>query len=430
MRRRTFLGCMGLGILGLTIPVSLDKNEVLDRSVKFGIDNVDTVVDVLNGRKVGLMTNKSGVNSGLESSIDVLNNHSDVNLRALYGPEHGLGGDVEACEAIANGEDSKRKLPVYSLFKEGANGFSRESVEDVDVIAVDIQDIGVRSYTYVTNLAQALEASIKYGKEVVVLDRPNPLNGNKVEGPILEERFVSEVGYHQTPYIYGMTFGELAGFFNGEFYNNLADVSVVELKNWKRKMNWVDTGKKWVGTSPNIPKVESVFVCPTTGPIGEGSYGSEDYGISEGVGIVENGERISFEFLGAPWIDGKKLEEKMKGYGLEGVRFKQEKHVPVFQKYVGRVCDGVRIKVNNMDNYRPFDTGIYLFCGLRDLFRDRIEFQDYVHQMAPSGFNLVMGNEYVLDRIREGVEPEEIIDSWSTDLKSFKGKRKNYLKYE
>src|SRR5258707_1117252 len=264
----------------------------------------------LQGKRIGLITNPSGVNGNLESTIDVLRAAPGVKLVALFGPEHGIYGDAPGGDKVESSMDARTGLPIHSLY-----GATRkptpEMLKGLDAVLYDLQDTGCRSYTFISTMGEAMDACGRAGIEFIVLDRPNPLGGERVEGPKVKKGFRSFVSRWGVPYVYGMTSGELAQMINGEHWNtNICKLTVVPLKGWKRSMLWRDTGLPWVPTSPHIPHGESPLYQVATGMLGEIG------GVSTGIGYT-----LPFECIAAPDLDAHKLAAVLNGYKLPGVRF-------------------------------------------------------------------------------------------------------------
>ena len=321
------------------------------RRVQLGIENVDDYRDVFQGRRIGLITNATGVDSRLVPSAEIL--AAKMNLVALFAPEHGLRGNAVAGAAIPHEKDSKTGLPIYSL-----HGDTRKPtaamLKNIDVLVFDIQDIGARSYTYISTMAYAMQSAKENGKTFVVLDRPNPVGGDKVEGGLLQPAFSSFIGLYPIPLRHGLTAGELARLFNEEFGIG-AKLVVIPMTGWKRGMQQEDTGLPWVMTSPNIPTPESARVYSGTALFG----GSN---VSEGIGTTR-----PFEMVGAPWLDGRKLADRMNAYQLPGVFFRPAQFTPQWGKYQGRICQGVQIHVTDRRQFSAAPVGVYLLQEIRNL---------------------------------------------------------------
>ncbi|HBI73959.1 MAG TPA: DUF1343 domain-containing protein, partial [Lachnospiraceae bacterium] len=274
--------------------------------MKLGIDQMDQWLPVLEGKKVGLITNPTGVNRNLISTIDVLK--EKVNLVRLYSPEHGVRGDIQAGEVVENYIDESTSLPVITLYGKNKKP-TKEMLDEIDILAMDIQDVGSRLYTYLSTMSYCMQGCAECGKTFVLFDRPNPIGGEMVEGNIIKEGFTSFVGLHPIPYRYGLTIGELAGFFNKEF-NIQCDLKVIPMEGWIRNMYYEDTKLAWILPSPNMPTVETAVVY-------NGTCIFEGTNLSEGRGTTK-----PFEFVGAPWLNAGKLADKLNELNLEGVLFR------------------------------------------------------------------------------------------------------------
>ncbi|MGM0749759.1 MAG: exo-beta-N-acetylmuramidase NamZ family protein [Bacillota bacterium] len=404
----------GILMIGTMTAVSASPDQenqaVKKPKVQTGIDILlSDYKKQLKGKKIGLITNPTGVNSSLKSSVDVLSQDPDIQLTTLYGPEHGVRGDAQAGDEVASYIDEKTGLPVYSLYGKTKKP-TPEMLKNVDVLVFDIQDVGTRYYTYIYTMAYAMEAAKENGIPFIVLDRPNPQGGQQVEGPVLEPGYSSFVGLYPIPLKHGMTIGELALLFNKEFKIN-ADLTVVKMKRWKRKMNFEDTGLPFVLPSPNMPTIDSTFVYPATGLI-------EGTNVSEGRGTTK-----PFEFIGAPYMKSTQLEEKLNSLGLPGVTFRAASYIPTFSKHQGKLCHGVQIYVTDRKKFEAVKTGLSLIKTIHDLYPDDFEF------LATGSFDKLIGNGWVRTKIEEGADIQKITDSYQKPLKEFKKLRKKYLIY-
>jgi uncharacterized protein YbbC (DUF1343 family) len=317
--------------------------------VRLGIENLAGSLELFRGKRVGLITNATGVDSRLRRSVDILK--EQVNLVVLLAPEHGLRGNVVAGAAVPHETDVTTGLPIFSLHGNNRKP-TAEMLKDIDVLAFDIQDIGARSYTYIYTMAYAMQSAKEQGKLFVVFDRPNPLGGDKVEGGILKPDFSSFIGLYPIPVRHGLTVGELARLFNEEFGIGTR-LAVVPMLGWSRAMQQEDTGLPWVMTSPNIPTPDSARVYSGTGLFG----GSN---VSEGIGTTR-----PFELVGAPWLDGPKLAERMNSRQLPGVYFRPVYFTPQWGKYQGRTCSGVQLHVTDRRQFEPVRTGLNLLEAIR-----------------------------------------------------------------
>jgi len=350
--------------------------------------------ELIEGRQVGLVTNQSGVNSRGKSTIEVLKEKEGVELAALYAPEHGLDGTAAAGEYVESYEHEKYGIPVYSLYGQTRMP-TEEMLEGIDLLLYDIQDIGARSYTYISTLNYCMIAAEKYDLPVVVLDRPNPLGGTLVEGPVMEERFISFVGVDILPKAHGMTVGELALYFNR---NIGVDLTVVPMEGYDRGMIYQDTGLSWVQTSPNIPDLEAVFgymVC----------------GLGEDTGVVQAED---FKWIGGKGLDGEKYAEKLNASDLKGIKF-----IPEAKNDKG----GARIKIIDYRELNPAKAGIYALTIAFKLGEFTVPESSDTNVM----FDKIMGTDKMGQYLKEGLYPEEIMERFAPGIEEFKGKRREYL---
>src|SRR5438477_5504937 len=370
----------------------------------------------LQGKRVGLITNPSGVNRNGESTIDLLRNAPGGKLVALLGPEHGVYGDVKAGENIRDKTDQRTGLPVHSLY-----GATRKPtppmLKGLDALVYDLQDTGVRSYTFISTMGLAMEACAEAGTEFVVLDRPNPLGGERVEGPMVADRFRSFVGQWNIPYAYGMTCGELARMINGEGWIRMpCQLTVVPLNGWVRSMVWRDTGLPWVPTSPNVPRADSPLFYAATGLFGELAGGS---GATIGTRL-----KRPFECVIAPWLDANRFSSAMSGYGLPGISF------PTFSVvHEGQRLHGVSLKIGNPARAPLVAINFFLLDAIRrasgrDLFAEAVQ-RNKDFQM----FDKVCGTDDIRRDLKAGKTATEIVRSWKPGEEEFRQKREKYLLY-
>jgi len=381
--------------------------------VKPGIDVLlEEKTDLLRGKRVGLITNPSGVNSKMESTVDLLFKHPDINLVALFGPEHGVRGDITGGFKVEDFVDTKTNVPVYSLY-----GKTRmptpEMLENVDVLIYDIQDIGSRAYTYIYTMALSMKAAAEQGKEFIVLDRPNPLGGNLVEGPVLDTTFSSFIGLYPIPFVYGLTVGELAQLFNTEFDINV-DLTVVPLKNWHRDMTGDKTGLEWVITSPHIPHSKTALFCAATGCIGE------LHTIDIGVGYT-----LPFELIGEEWMNANELSDELNSYQLPGAYFRPMHYKPYYFTREDIQLQGVQIHITDVAEFKPMLTQIYILCAIRKLYPEQPIFKT----KRTGAFDKAMGTDKIRQEVWDGKSAMEIIAEWQDDFDAFMKIRENYLIY-
>ena len=306
----------------------------------------------LDGRRVAVVCNPSSVDGQLRHVVDRIAAHSRARLTAIFGPQHGFRSDVQE-NMIESGHahDDVRRVPVYSLYSETREP-TTEMLRDVDELVVDLQDVGTRIYTYIYTMANCLTAARKHGIHVVVCDRPNPIGGEAVEGPMLERGFESFVGMYPIPMRHGMTIGELARLFNDAFGIG-ADLDVIAMEGWRRGMYFDDTGLPWVLTSPNIPTLDTCVVYP-------GTVLFEGTNVSEGRGTTR-----PFELIGAPWVAAERFADAMNRLALPGVFFRPAVFEPTFHKHAKTSCGGCQIHVLDRTAFRPVETGVALLAAFR-----------------------------------------------------------------
>ena len=404
--------------------------------IKIGVEVfLESHLDLVKGKKVGLITNPTGVNKELKSVVDLFYRDSGINLVALYGPEHGVRGNAQAGEYVPFYVDaSSYNLPVFSLYgqsmkpeagmlknmdeymrsydtQEAGKIPDSAMVEDIDVMVFDMQDVGTRIYTYIATMAYSMQTCAEVGVDFIVLDRPNPINGIDIEGPILEyPQHSSFVGLFPIPVRHGMTIGELARLFNDRFLEKKVNLTVIPLQGWKREMWFDDTSLPWVITSPNMPSLDTATVYP-------GQVFLEGTNISEGRGTTK-----PFEFFGAPWIDGNILAQKLNALNLPGIMFREAWFTPIFSKYQGELCGGSQIHVVDKAQYKPFQSSLHIIKAIRDSYPRIFEFHsDY--------FDKIMGTSGVRKSIEAGMDIKRVVESYRLELNEFFELRKSYLLY-
>ena len=377
--------------------------------VKLGIDNIDQAISVFAGKRIGLITNSTGMNSDFESTVDIL--HRKTNLVALFSPEHGIRGAVKAGDSVTTSIDTKTKLPVYSLYGQTKKP-TAEMLANIDVLAFDIQDVGARAYTYIYTMAYAMQSCKDLGKTMVVFDRPNPIGGMQIEGGVVQSGFESFIGMYPIPIRHGMTVGELARLFNKEFGID-CDLVVVPMTGWKRDMYFNETGLPWVMTSPNIPTPDTALVYPGTGIFGGTN-------VSEGVGTTR-----PFELIGAPWLDAEMLTAKMTVQKLPGVVFRPAYFVPRFGLYQGETCAGVQIYITDRNAFQAVKTGISLLYTVKELGGDTFSFKRTDNR--GEAIDVIVGS----DSVRTGkYSLPELLELWDKDAKQFKEMSQKYYLYK
>jgi uncharacterized protein YbbC (DUF1343 family) len=388
--------------------------------------DVDTGIDVLQeqkfkileGKRVGLITNPTGFNSELKSTIDILHEAPNVKLVALFGPEHGVRGDVHAGDKIENMKDPKTGIPVFSLYGSTRKP-TKEMLEGIDVLVYDIQDIGCRSFTYISTMGLAMEAAAEFGIEFVVLDRPNPLGGNKVEGNLAEDGFLSFVSQFKIPYIYGLTCGELAVMLNEEnMLSKKVKLHVVKMEGWKRNMTFDKTGLQWVPSSPHIPQPISAIAYPISGILGELGY------ISIGVGYT-----IPFQLFAAEWIGAEALAERLNSYKLPGVHFRPLHIKPFYAVGVGKNLQGVQVHIMKYEKTALTDIQFYVMQALAELHPEQAVFKN-ANEKRYRMFDQVSGSDQIRLKFAERHKFEDIKAYWYKDVESFKALSRKYYMYK
>ncbi len=379
-----------------------------------GLDNLLlSETEIFKGKRLGLITNPSAVDAEMRPSYVRIHEHPGLNLTALFAPEHGFLSAAEAGAKVSHTTEPRFHLPVYSLYGETRIP-TADMLKDIDILLFDIQDIGIRSYTYIYTMAVAMKAAARYHKKFIVLDRPNPLNGVTVEGNVTREPFYSFVGMYPIAYRHGMTTGELATMFNEAFGIN-CDLTVIRMSGWERSMFWPQTGRSWVPTSPHVPHWKTALFMPATGLIGEL--------LSVNIGV---GYTSPFELLGTPYIDALDFTRRLNERHLPGVYFRATQFKPYYSVYKGQMCYGVQIHITDEKTFRPFETGLHLLKLLYDRYPDHSPF---IHKERLSSFHKTAGSDQIYSDILEGKSIEEIRAGWKDELQAFLKIRKKYLLY-
>lgn len=398
--------------LSLVFPLNAQR-------IKTGIEVLKSQnFKILEGKRVGLITNPTGIDNNLTSTVDILNNAPNVNLVALYGPEHGVRGDIHAGDKVDSSVDAATGLPVHSLY-----GATRkptpEMLKDIDVLVYDIQDIGCRSFTYISTMGVAMEAAAENDKEFIVLDRPNPLGGNKVEGNLVEDPYISFVSQFKIPYLYGLTCGELALLINKEFMSEKpCDLKVVKMKKWKRKMTYEDTGLQWVPSSPHIPHPHSAVFYPISGILGELGY------MSIGVGYT-----IPFQMFAAPWIKAEEFAQRMNQLNLPGIKFRPIHLKPFYSVGKGEHLQGVQVHVVNYKKANLSEIQFYIMQEVANLYPDKKIF-DNCNKSRFNMFDKVSGSNYIREKFSQNNNWNDVKDYWNKDVADFMKLSKKYYLYK
>ncbi len=379
---------------------------------------LESRLDLLRGQRVGLVVNPSSVDRSLRHAVDLLYARDEVRLTALFGPQHGIRGETQDNMIEWQGFfDSRTTLPVYSLYGETRIPYP-EMLEAVDTLVFDMQDVGTRIYTFIYTMAHCMQAAARDGKRVVVLDRPNPINGVVIDGNMLEPEYASFVGLYPMPTRHGMTVGELALLFNDHFGIG-CDLEVVAMEGWKRSMWFDETGQPWVLPSPNMPTLDTAVVFP-------GMVHVEGTMVSEGRGTTR-----PFELIGAPHIDPWALVESLEAARLPGCRFRPCFFQPTFQKHAGVLCGGLQVHVTDRDEFKSVLTGIAVLRAIYGLDPGAFEWKqppyEYVHDVLP--FDVIAGTATVREQIVSQMPLAEIEASWTEGLAAFERLRSKYLLY-
>ena len=379
----------------------------------------------LKGKRVGLVTNPSGVDRNLRSTIDILHDAKDVELVALFGPEHGVRGDAYAGDKVSDDVDPVTGVKVFSIYGKYREP-SQEMLDGIDVMVYDIQDVGTRSYTFISSLGLVMRACAKKGIEVMVLDRPNPLGGLKVEGCCVEPGYYSFVSEFEIPYIYGLTVGELAIMINEEGLNRgekgydpalKCKLSVIPMDGWRRKMSYIETGLPWVLPSPNIPYPQSAVNYPSSGITGE----FNNY-LNIGIGYT-----LPFETFAAEWIDAEALKKELDSYNLPGIAFRIIHYKPIAGSSKGKLLHGVQFYYTDYEAADITLTQFYVMQAVNRLYPEHNPFEMSKDRIGM--FDKVCGTDYVRRNFSKRMEVSDIIDYWNKDVKKFKTLSKKYYIY-
>lgn len=415
MRRASLSAALMLVVL----PVCARPAPAAPPRVLPGIDVLlNERLDLLKGKRVGLVTHAAAVTAALEPTVDAL--YRSARLVVLIGPEHGVRGAAYAGEKVDENQDAKTGLPMYAVFDEKAKP-TTEMLKGVDVLVYDVQDIGSRSYTYITTLARVMEAAAEANIPLIVLDRPDPLGGLRVEGNVPPMDWARVfVCWLRLPYIYGMTPGELAKMINGEGWlpgGIRADLTVIPLKNWRRSMLFAATGLAWVPTSPHIPHAETVPFYPATGLVSPV--------LNNGVGYP-----MPFELIGAPWLDGERLAEKLNALRLPGVRFRPLVYKPFYGRFKGELCGGVQIHLLDPSRAPLFALNFHVLDAINALYPERHVLHDAAGEGTWKDSDNALGDASIRRRLDDGQPLSELLSAWRQDAAEFMKSRKKYLIYE
>lgn len=388
--------------------------------VQLGIEKLLTSPPCWLGEKrIGLLTNQASVDSTLHNTVDLLVQSYPKTVKALFGPQHGFRGEKQ--DNMVESQDfihPRFNLPVFSLY-----GTSRvptkEMLELIDILVIDLQDIGTRVYTFITTLAYCLRAAQEHGKKVVVLDRPNPIGGTAVEGNLLKEQLRSFVGVYPLPMRHGLTIGEAAGIFNTQ-HRIGCDLEVIPMEGWKRTMYFQETGLHWIPPSPNMPSFTTALVYP-------GQVILEGTNLSEGRGTT-----TPFEILGAPFIDPFRLHYNLAGKDLPGIHLREVFFQPTFHKWQGEVCGGLQIHITDPDSYKPYVTSLTIIQEIHSLYPRDFSWRNppYEYEEEKMPIDLISGDDSIREAIEQGRDVNQLEASWKEELDQFREMAKHHFLYQ
>lgn len=389
------------------------------KPIKLGIERLlDDKIDLLRGKRVGLVCNQASVDHDFHHAADLFHAHPEINLTTLFGPQHGIRGDVQD-NMIETGHavDRTTGLPIYSLYSETREP-TEEMLHEVDVIVCDLQDVGTRIYTFVYTLANCMRAAKKLGKQVIACDRPNPINGLQTEGAVLDPAFASFVGQFPIATRHGMTYCELGRMFNDHFGIG-SELECVTMDGWSRELWYDETDASWVLPSPNMPTLDSATVFP-------GAVHLEGTQMSEGRGTTR-----PFELVGAPYIDADAYAAQLLSLNLPGVYFRSCVFLPTFQKHGGKACGGVQLHVTDRDKFKPAISGIAVVKTAFDMYPDDFRWKDppYEYEYDRNPFHLIAGTDKIRQAIESGQGLRDIEESWVQPLADFNQVRGQFLLY-
>ena len=372
---------------------------------------------ILKGKRVGLITNPTGVDNNMKSTVDIFFESPNVNLVALYGPEHGVRGNFHAGSYVESQNDNITGIPVYSLYGSTRKP-TKEMLKNIDVLVYDIQDIGCRSFTFISTMGLAMEAAAENNIEFVVLDRPNPLGGLKIEGSYVEDKFKSFVGQYKIPYIYGLTCGELALMINGEkMMKRQGNLQIVKMKRWNRKMTYAETGLQWIAPSPHIPQAVTAFYYPSSGVLGELGV------LSTGVGYT-----LPFQLFGAEWINAEEFSRALNSLNLEGLYFRPIYYNPFYGSGTGKSYQGVQVHITDYEKAILSEIQFHVLQVANRLYPGKVN----IANASANGiamFDKVIGSDYIRLNFQKNVRFDDIRDYWRKDEDAFRKLSKKYQLY-
>lgn len=410
-----------LVIILISFPlISTNNNLINGQIVTSGLENlVKNNFKILAGKRVGLITNPTGVDRNLRSGIDIFYASRGFKLVALYSPEHGIRGEFTAGESVGTVKDPATGLPVFSLYGKTRKP-TAEMLKDIDVLVYDVQDIGSRSYTFISTLGLAMEAAAENNIQFVVLDRPNPLGGIRMEGPITRKGFISFVSQYPVPYIHGLTVGELAKFLNEEglLTNGIkCRLEVVKMSGWERQMSFVETGLPWVPSSPHIPHAESPLFYPATGIIGE------LYVISIGVGYT-----LPFQLFASEWFDADSLANNLNSLKLKGMTFRPVHYKPYYSVSQGKNIHGVQIHFTDNQTASLSLIQFYILQEAHKLWPEKDVFK-LCDKSRLDMFDKVCGTDKIRIEFSKTFSVDSILDLWTAEIPAFRKRAEKYFLY-
>jgi uncharacterized protein YbbC (DUF1343 family) len=366
----------------------------------------------LRSKRIGLIINHTSVDQDLKISLDVLLG-GGYTIKAIFAPEHGFRGNAAAGEKVAHQVDKKTGIPIYSLYGDSRSP-SSESMKDIDAFVFDMQDIGVRYYTYIYTLAYSMETAAKFGLDYYVLDRPNPISGAIIEGNIIDSKFDSFVGKYGLPVRHGMTVGELANYFNQE-YNMGCRLTVIKMEGWEREKWFDELGLQWIMPSPNATGIEMAALYP-------GTCLFEGTNVSEGRGTTR-----PFEMIGAPWIDAEEWVERLQAYKLDGVIFRPTYFTPTTSKYTGELCEGLQVHIVDRKVMKPLHIGLAMIETLKHLYPNQFKWMGPIK--GRYFIDLLAGTDQLRVRVDSKLNLVDWLKAEESKLELFKAVRKKYLLY-
>jgi len=387
--------------------------------IKLGIESLlEKPPSWLKEKRVGLLVNQASIDSSLRYTHDLIFRLFPKSLKALFGPQHGIFGEKQ--DNMKESSDlihPRLKIPVYSLYGKTRTP-TRDMLDDIDVLIIDLQDVGTRVYTFISTVALCLRAAFQYGKKIVVLDRPDPIGGSMVEGNLLKDQWRSFVGIYPVPMRHGMTIGEIANYFNNYFGID-CELEVIPIQGWRRKMDFTDTGLIWAPPSPNMPSLETALVYP-------GQVLLEGTNLSEGRGTTR-----PLEIFGAPFIDPFLLRETLKSKKLKGVYFREIFFQPTFNKWQGKLCGGLQIHVTNRQSFKPFFTTLTIIQTVISLYPDEFSWipPPYEYEYEKMPIDLIIGDKDIRKKIEQGDSLEAIEGSFQEELGNFIENSRRYHLY-